>query len=177
MLDRTDRRREMLETERLRLRPFTADDGDTLFTLYGDSRVMSIRKNGPQTRPQSDAELTGIVEHWRRRGFGLHAVFDKADGRFLGECGLRERDPGGEEIELSYGLVPDSWGRGLAAEASRAVLAEGFARHSLHRIWAIARASNARSRRVMEKLGFRFLDELPKGDGAIVRYVLERPAG
>ena len=165
--------REMLETERLSLRPFTAADGGDLFTLYGDARVMSIRKIGLRTRAQSDTELAGIVQHWRRHGFGLYAVFDKTTGRFLGECGLRERAPGLDEIELSYGLVPDTWGRGLAAEAAGAVLADGFARHGLDRIYAIARASNARSRRVMEKLGFRFLDAEQKGDVPVVRYVVE----
>lgn len=165
-----------LVTERLRLRPFTAADGDLLFRLYGDPRVMAIRKIGVQTRAQSTAELAGIVAHWQRRGFGLHAVFERAGGRFLGECGLRERGPDDPEIELSYGLVPEAWGRGLAGEAAAAVLAEGFARHGLARVVAIARADNARSRRVMEKLGFRLEEESAKGAVTIVRYVLERPA-
>jgi len=164
----------MLQTERLSLRPFTLADGDALFTLYGDRRVMSIRKIGLQTRDRSEAQLAEIVEHWRRRGFGLYAVYGRADGRFLGECGLRERVPYGEEIELSYGLIPETWGQGLAVEASRAVLDEGFARHGLRRIYAIARADNARSRRVMEKLGFRFLDDEAKGELRVVRYLLER---
>jgi ribosomal-protein-alanine N-acetyltransferase len=165
-----------IETERLRLRPFGAADDDLLYTLYGDDRVMSIRKIGPQTRTQSDDQLRGIVDHWDRRGFGVWAVFDKADGAFLGECGLREIRPGdGEAIELTYGLAPEAWGRGLGSEAGRAALDWGFEMAGLGTVYAIARADNARSRRVMEKLGFRFEKEWDSGVKRVVRYVIDRP--
>ena len=80
----------ILETERLRLRPFRASDGEALFRLYGDPAVMAIRKIGVQTRAGSDAQLAEILDHWARREFGLLAVLAREDGGFLGECGLRE---------------------------------------------------------------------------------------
>ncbi|MDP6706298.1 MAG: GNAT family N-acetyltransferase [Alphaproteobacteria bacterium] len=166
-----------IETERLRLRPFRAADGDLLYSLYGDDRVMSIRKIGPQTRAQSDEQLRGIVDHWGRRGFGLWGVFDKADGAFLGECGLREIQPGdGEAIELTYGLVPEVWGRGLGSEAGRVALDWGFEVARLETVYAVARADNRRSRRVMEKLGFRFEKEWDSGSKRVVRYIVQRTA-
>ena len=165
----------MLETDRLLLRPFAAGDGDMLFRLYGDARVMAIRKIGPQDRADSDRQLDLILAHWRRRGFGLHAVMERAGGGFVGECGLREIVDGGEEIELSYGLLPAVWGRGYAVEASAAVLAQGFGRLGLRIVHAIARADNARSRRVMEKLGFRFETEWQAGEKRVVRYRIEAP--
>jgi ribosomal-protein-alanine N-acetyltransferase len=164
-----------IETERLRLRPFEATDGDLLYILYGDARVMSIRKIGPQTRAQSDAQLSEVVDHWCRHGIGLWAVFEKASGAFFGECGLREIETGGEEIELSYGLVPEAWGRGLGSEAGQAALVHGFDVAGLETVYAVARADNKRSRRVMEKLGFRFEKEWPSGDRRVVRYVVSAP--
>ncbi len=150
-----------IETERLRLRPFTAADAEMLFSLYGDARVMAIRKIGPQTRAGSDAQLLDIVSHWRRRGFGLWAVIEKA---------------GGAEIELSYGLMPESWGQGLGGEAAVAALAFGLERLALPTIHAIARADNRRSRRLLERLGFELEKEWLSGEKRVVRYVVSARA-
>jgi len=143
-----------LTTRRLRLRPFAPSDGDALFTLYGDPGVMAIRKIGTQSRDQSDRQLVAICAHWRRRGFGLWSVHDRATGSFVGECGLREFRPGTDDIELSYGLLPSVWGNGLASEAAAAVVDVGFRSLGLVRILGIASASNAVSLRVLLKLGF-----------------------
>jgi len=164
-----------LETERLHLRPFTAADGDALYTLYGDPRVMSIRKIGLQSRAQSDAQLREILQHWCQHGFGLFAAIEKADGTFLGECGLRHIAPDSDESELSYGLVPQAWGRGYATEAAAAALAHGLDELGLKTIYAIARADNFRSHRVMQKLGMRLVEEADKGETRIVRYAIHQP--
>ena len=164
-----------LETERLLLRPFRADDGNNLFRLYGNPEVMNIRKIGLQTREQSNLQLAEIVDHWQRRGFGLAAVMEKSTSAFIGECGLRERVPGLDEIELSYGLVPDAWGRGYASEAGKAALDHGLNELRLETIYAHARADNHASRRVLEKLGFLLVEYLDK-DAAhqVARYAIVR---
>ena len=164
-----------LETERLLLRPFRVDDGDNLFRLYGDPGVMNIRKIGLQTREQSDLQLAEIVEHWERRKFGLCAVMEKSTSAFIGECGLRERLPGLDEIELSYGLVPDAWGQGYASEAGKAALDHGLNALRLETIYAHARADNHASRRVLEKLGFSLVNYLDKDAGhQVARYAIVR---
>ncbi len=164
-----------IETKRLRLRPFDPDDGGDLFRLYGDPRVMAIRKIGVQTREGSDEQLSQILDHWDRRGFGLLAVLDRDAGRFLGECGLREMAGRDSPIELSYGLLPVAWGAGLATEASMAVLDWGFGPLGLAAIHAVARADNHRSQRVMEKLGFGLVAERAGARAAVVEYRLARP--
>lgn len=163
-----------VSTARLRLAPLGPSDGDDLYRLYGDPAVMAIRKIGTQSRTGSDAQLAEIVAHWRAHGFGLWAVRDLATGAFLGECGLRYHAPASPIVELSYGLVPAAQGRGYATEASRAVLTAGFGRLGLERVHAFAQASNAASRRVMEKLGFTHELSFGEGQVSVVRYVLER---
>lgn len=145
-----------LRTARLLLRPFAADDLEALTPIYGDEAVMAIRKLGVQTPAQTKRQLTGIIDHWRRHGFGLWAVIDRESGVLLGECGLRYRDQAQDrngQVELSYGLAQSAWGRGLATEASRAALDYGFRVVGLAEIVAIAKAANLGSHRVMEKLG------------------------
>lgn len=163
-----------LETKRLLLRPFTPRDGEDLFRLYGDAQVMAIRKIGTQSRTESDAQLAEIVAHWARRGFGLWAVIEQATGRFIGECGLREIGPGNDDIELSYGLIPETWGRGYATEASRVVLARGFGELGLPEIFALGRKDNDASLGVMNKLGLTLEAEWARGPYKVVRQILRR---
>lgn len=152
-----------LNTERLRLRPFEADDLEQLADFYGDPAVMSERKYGVLDHTQSGEQLAGILAHWAEHGFGMYAVLSGTDGRFLGECGLRWLEDG-RAVEISYGLWPDARGGGLATEAALAVLAHGFASLGLERIIARGRANNLPSRRVMDKLGMTLDLEEPRED-------------
>ena len=52
--------------------------------------------------------------------------------------------------------MPPYWGKGLATEMAEAMLAIGFDHVRLRSIIAMIYASNDRSRRVAERLGFQF---------------------
>lgn len=145
-----------LETSRLILRPVTGGDLDDLVRLYGDPQVTAFTKLGRRDPEETAAILAGYREFWRRRGYGMRLVHAKADGRFLGECGLfgaesRAVETAGEAA-LRYALFSEHWGQGLASEAARAVLDDGFGRAGLERIVSIAQRRNPASIRVMEKL-------------------------
>lgn len=163
-----------LTTPRFRLRAFQAEDLERLFTLYGDQRVMAIRKIGTQSRAETEWQMAEILRHWDERGFGLYGIFARADGAFLGECGLREARPGADDIELSYGLLPETWGQGVASEVARAMIAHGFETLSLAEIFAMARADNAASLHILGKLGFTRVAEIAEGEATVVKSILIR---
>jgi RimJ/RimL family protein N-acetyltransferase len=58
-------------------------------------------------------------------------------------------------VEVTYALEPSCWGRGYATEAAAAALGVGFDDAGLREIAGIARAANAASLRVMDKIGMR----------------------
>ena len=77
----------------------------------------------------------------------------------IGFCGLQplpEIEPGTAEIEIGWWLARACWGRGLATEAARAALRDGFERVGLERIVAIAQPANTASIGIMRRLGMRF---------------------
>ena len=82
-------------------------------------------------------------------------LLEAGSGQMIGFCGLQPL-PNTAEIEIGWWLAPSHWGRGLATEAARAVLQDGFGRAGLQRIVAIAHPDNRASRHVMEKLGMAF---------------------
>ena len=146
-----------IETARVRLRPFTLSDLDGLSRITADPEVMRYIADGrPLTRDETEANLRSIIETFRRRGHGRWAMVEKAGGRLLGYCGLAHpaQSPG---IELVYMLDRHAWGRGLATEAGRACLRYGFEELHLETVYALTMPGNQRSRRVLERVGMKFL--------------------
>jgi RimJ/RimL family protein N-acetyltransferase len=163
-----------LETTRLRLRPLGASDEDNLHRLYSDPEVVRyLGKGGVRTRAETVRALATAIEHWGQRGYGIWALTDRDSGQFVGRCGLRFLPEVGE-VELLYTLLKEFWGRGLATEASRAVLDFGFGRAGLKRIIALADPENTASWRVMEKLGMRREKTAPYQELPAVWYALTR---
>jgi RimJ/RimL family protein N-acetyltransferase len=146
-----------IDTERLILRDFREGDWRSVHAYWTDPRY---QRYNPEVEDVERAvrELVGWFvqqqDEQPRRKFQL-ALIDRTDGRLIGNCGIRVNDHELREANIGYELNPDAWGRGYATEAARAILAFGFDRLKLHRVWAECVADNAGSIRVLEKLGMR----------------------
>jgi RimJ/RimL family protein N-acetyltransferase len=141
-----------LETERLILRPLCGDDLDDLAALQADAQVMRHLGGRPRTRGEMAQRLEKILGHWRRHGFGIFALWEKASGRFAGYCGVAYLH-GLADAEVTYGLASPFWGRGLATEALKRCLRYAFEGAGLPRVVGVAAVENVASQRVMEKAG------------------------
>ena len=102
--------------------------------------------------------MQSIRDHFDRHGFGLWAAEVIGGAPFIGFIGLAI--PSFEAhftpcVEVGYRLAFEHWGNGYATEGARAALAFGFESTGLQEIVAMTAVGNARSRRVMEKLGMR----------------------
>ena len=152
-----------LETDRLTLRPFTADDAELLIELDSDPAVMRYLTGGVPTPPETIRErhlpniLAGL-EKWEYR-LGLFAAHEKAGGAFIGWFILRPKAEGPlDEVELGYRLRQDAWGNGYATEGSQAMARKAFTELGVRLVWAETMFVNRGSRNVMEKLGMRHVD-------------------
>ena len=176
----------VLETERMVLREFTADDVDLLVELDSDPQVMFFI-NGGRATPRAEVE-TGMIPYLLANyrsgtGYGLWAAEDRSTGEFLGWFHLRPGDEDGPtEPELGYRLRRTFWGRGLASEGSRALVDHAFREVGATRVRAETMAVNHASRRVMENAGLRFVrsffadwpDKIPGDEHGDVEYALTR---
>jgi RimJ/RimL family protein N-acetyltransferase len=146
-----------LETPRLVLREFTAQDVDDLHRCDGDARVM--RWLGAGLPPRSREEVADAIEglqttYAERPGYGLLDARRRDDGRFVGACGIFPV-PEGDDIEIAYRLPFDCWGQGYATEMARAVLAHAHGMLRLPRVIGLTWPENEASSRVLEKIGMR----------------------
>lgn len=63
-------------------------------------------------------------------------------------------------VELGYWIAEEYWGRGYATEASRALIDHTFDDLDIQEIYASYRIENDQSKRVLEKLGFKYYAEM-----------------
>jgi len=147
----------ILETERLLLRRFSAEDAEFILALLNEpSFIQNIGDRNVRTLDDARAYiLNGPVASYAKNGFGLYLVLLKETNESIGMCGLIKRE-GLEDVDIGYAFLPKFWSRGYAVEAAQAVKAYAKEVAGLKRIVAITDPANEGSVRVLEKLGLRF---------------------
>jgi len=145
----------ILETERLLLRTWEPDDASAAFAIWGDSEVMRYVGEPLADLDAARRTLYRAVEAQQRHGVCLWAVVEKASEEVVGACGFHLAGQG-PELELAYHFKPLHWGRGFATEATRACVLYAREKLGATRIIAGVMPENSASRRVLEKVGFRY---------------------
>ncbi|MBN8629598.1 MAG: GNAT family N-acetyltransferase [Rhodobacterales bacterium] len=109
----------VLETERLRLRMPVHADFAHRRDFYAKER--SVWEGGPFSAEQAWRIFASEVGQWPLYGFGPFSIEDTATGDYLGEVGIYQPE-GYPEPELGWFVTEAAEGRGIAAEAARAVM-------------------------------------------------------
>lgn len=142
---------DVIETERLRLRPFRFQDVDDVLSYASDpewARYLPV----PQPYGKGDAEAF-IARQFLLDGRAHAAWAVEYEGAVVGGINI-QFDFDNRLGEMGYSIARNYWGRGLATEAAQAVIDAAFATFAeLNRIRAMADARNIGSQRVMEKVG------------------------
>lgn len=113
-----------LHTERLDLVP--PDRGcDAAYQRFYTDPAASAEYGGPLTPAATWARLAFDLGAWHLQGFGVWAVRRRADGEVLGVCGFWQGR--GWPRELTWWLLPEARGQGVALEASRAAVEHAHA--------------------------------------------------
>jgi len=120
----------VLETERLRLRPFSLNDLPSACALWADEQVVRFIGATPRTDDQVWSAIARSFGHWALLGYGFWAIADKVTNAYLGEIGylesLRDLQPPHDAQwqgvpEAGWALNKSVWGQGFASEALTAV--------------------------------------------------------
>jgi ribosomal-protein-alanine N-acetyltransferase len=150
-----------LATPRLALCPATDADLDVLWRLLADPPVRRyLCDDRVLARAEVQALLAESIAQWPA-GMGLW-LLRRHEGEIVGCVGLHPVSPGvvahapdlAGEIEPTIALAPEHWGRGYATEALAAALAHAFATLARDQLVAVVDEPNARSHRLMMRVGF-----------------------
>jgi [ribosomal protein S5]-alanine N-acetyltransferase len=166
----------MLETTRMRLLAWQPDDWLLLRPIATDPQVMRYISDGQPWPDERIQEFVGRqISHFDKLGYCLWKLLLKESSEMIGFCGLQPLD-GTAETEIGWWLARAWWGRGLATEAARTALLDGFERAELQRIVAVAIAANRASLHVMAKMGMKHEREMIHRGFNVVLYAVDRPA-
>jgi [ribosomal protein S5]-alanine N-acetyltransferase len=159
-----------LETDRLIIRAFAFEDGDTYSRLldaaFGADSHGSAEEKRVMFKYQVAADAGLALLH--QPPYGDRAIVLRSTDEVIGSVGFAPcLMPFGQlpsfepttrftsEIGLFWALFPEHWGRGYATEAAAAMVSYAFSQLRLRRIVATTDHDNARSINVMRRLGMR----------------------
>jgi ribosomal-protein-alanine N-acetyltransferase len=154
-----------LTTTRLVLRPFTAADAAPLFE---HARNPNVTRYTLWDAHRSIEETRTFVNEYAmfryREGMAEpYAVTIPPDPKPIGSCGCFWAAQPNRCMELGYWIAEPYWGKGIMAEACRALVDHTFREYEPERLQARVIAGNGASSRVLEKLGFQFEGKLRSG--------------
>ena len=149
----------LIETERLLLRSFAADDLNAHAATLGDEQVMLHIGGKPLNREDAWRRLLSSVGMWQLMGMGAWAVERKSDGRMVGHCGFfqfeRDMRPSIlDEPEMGWIFDRSVHGQGIAFEACHAALEWAETAIGAESYPAIIDLENIASMKLAERLGF-----------------------
>ncbi|HVB11381.1 MAG TPA: GNAT family N-acetyltransferase [Bacillota bacterium] len=158
----------VLETARLLLRPLEARDLDGLIQIFSDPVAM---RHYPSTKTREEG-AAWLLWCQGLAPVGLHAAVLKADGAFVGQCGLVPQTVDGkDELEIGYLLLQAHWGKGLATEAAMAWRDHGFSL-GRNRLISLIDPANTPSIRVAERVGMTLDHETAKWGKRLLVYAI-----
>ena len=166
----------LILADRLIGSPLCRDDWNDLLILHRAPDAMATL-GGVHSEEKAEQWFRDNLSHWERYGFGIWIFRDCVDMRFAGRGGLRHvRIENEDEIELAYALLPAFWGRGLATEMAHTLISCAGTRFGLTDLVGFTLTTNLPSRRVLEKVGFRYEHDFlrPAGLHALYRMDLSR---
>lgn len=150
---------EILETERLLLRPFTEGDAEQMFRNWtSDARCAKYMLWEPDpSLEQTRQHLAEILQRYRENPlFFRWAITLRQDKEVIGSMQLRPVENSVETGGVGYVIGQNWWGQGYMAEALTAVIRYGFERVEFKSICASHFPENPASGRVMQKAGMTY---------------------
>jgi len=147
-----------LKTNRLLLRQFRSSDVSDVLAYRDVAEFSRYLPHIPQPFTRRDAEAfvaRNIADPWDE--CPTFAVV--LNGAVVGTVNL-DVDQAHSIAMLGFAISRAHWGKGIGSEAVQAAVAWGFEAFGLAKIWATTDACNARSQRLMEKLGMQLEGQL-----------------
>ena len=168
----------IIETERLILRPLELSDADDFFIMNNNPKVNTYLRNPIKTITEAKQYVKKIIDDYQNIDIARFAVILKETNKLIGFSGLKFRNT--EENnhvnfhDLGYRFSEEYWNNGFATEAAIAWLDYGFNEMKLSTIFACAFIENSGSNKVLNKLGFKFMNQYSVNNTILNWYKIDK---
>lgn len=145
-----------LESERLLFRKIVIGNAKDLFLIRSNDDVMRYM-DVPRHYSISDSEklIRSVEESYKKETGIIWAIVEKYTNSFIGYIGFIRIFPEHCRAEIGYALKPEYWGKGYMYESIKRMVRFGFNNMRLHSIEANVNPDNEKSKKVLEKIGFK----------------------
>lgn len=164
-----------LETPRLQLRAAKVNDAAFFLAILNTADWLQyIGDRFVKTLVDAERYIkVNIIAHYQVDGYGMLVITEKKSGRAIGLAGLVKRNQS-DTMELGYALMPDSYGKGYANEASKAIISWSFDILGFDKLKAAVKRQNAYSIRVLDQLGFQEDPTAANPDKSAMIFILNK---
>ena len=167
-----------IETERLLLREFELSDTEGMFELESNPNVHRYVGNKPISHvDESRAYIEFVQQQYATYGTGRWAVILKETNEFIGWSGIKfittEINNHQDFYEIGYRFIEKHWGKGYATEAGKVFVDYAFNELKADALYAYADAGNENSRKILEKLGLKYINSFEYEGESEVWYELK----
>ena len=159
------------QTARCRIREMGPEDLEDLYELYADTRITKYTEPLFQDREKEKNYIEDYIENiYKYFGFGTWLIHRKEDGVLIGRAGFNYR-PGYDEAELGFVIGYPFWRNGYAYEVCSHLLRLGKNVFEFDKVQALADKENKASVCLLEKLGFRYAEDVVVDGKEYQRYL------
>lgn len=147
-----------IETERLILRRFRYTDDDAMLKYWiSDPKIQSLYSEPVYCTKQEVKELLdNYISSYEKNDFYRWAITLKETDECIGQIAYFLVDDHNHFAEIEYCIGSLFQRKGLATEATKAVIQYGFDQINLHKVQICHKSINLPSRKVIEKCGFTY---------------------
>ena len=151
-----------IETDRLIIRPFKKSDYKDVTECCNDYDVAKSTMDIPIPYTQNDAKsfIESTLNTSKGDGSMELAIELKKIKKVIGYIGLVGIYSQSKHAELGYWVGKNYWNKGIATEASKAIINYAFSELKLHSIIAKHFENNLASGAVMKKCGMKYVGKL-----------------
>ncbi len=144
----------VLTTERLKLRPISQQDTESIYEYAKDKETTKyMRWKTHESKKETEQFIAFVLEQYRGNEYLDWGIELKEESRFIGTCGLIGVSEN-HSAEIGFIIHKKYWGKGIAIEASEKIMQYGFEKIGLKQIYARIFKENKNSQNVVRKMGF-----------------------
>ena len=153
----------ILKTEQLILRPWKEEDAECLYHFAKNPKIGPIAGWPPHKSVEESLEIIKTI--FAKKETYAITINDKAIGcvglLFYPDTNHKWENKG---VELGYWIGEEYWGQGLVVEACKELIRHAFEDLDINKIYASFKYENHQSKRVLERLGFKYYCDLKNKD-------------
>ncbi|KAF2338310.1 GNAT family N-acetyltransferase [Flavobacterium tistrianum] len=162
----------LYQSPKIIIREFLPQEKQTFLNLFKDSEVT---KYLPDTSPERYVEMFNeLLENYEKKNLSRWAIFNAIDNDFIGMCVARIFAHNTNQVEIGYVLGREYWGKGIATEVCKALTHYSFANTDTKEVVAITDLDNFGSQNVLQKVGFKRLNNLIRNEEELAYFMIER---